>query len=147
MTRNYEKYIVTQPEFVKELPYHDLTKISGFTFPDEVYLNKDILNEARTWLDIMWFWELPDPRVMPDLHSHPFNEIVLLIGSNPRNLRELGGEIEWTMGAGPDAETYKLTSTTLIYVPHGLFHGPMRFIRVDRPICNIAIGLNTNEYV
>ena len=75
-----------------------------------------------------------------------FAEIVLLIGSNPKNLRDLGGEVEWGMGEGQDAERFILTSTTAIYVPNGLVHGPLIFNRVDRPILNIAIGLNTQEY-
>jgi hypothetical protein len=65
-----------------------------------VYLDKDLLKEANQWLDIVWIWELPNPRELPGAHSHPFDEIVLLIGSNPRNLRDLGGEVEWWMGSG-----------------------------------------------
>jgi hypothetical protein len=144
--KKYSKYVITQPKFVTELAYHDLTKISGFTFPDEVYLDKDILKEANQWLDVIWIWDRTIPEEMPGLHSHPFDEIVLLIGSNPKNLRDLGGEVKWGMGAGKDAERYILTSTTLIYVPKGLMHGPLIYQRVDRPILNIAIGLNTGDY-
>jgi len=50
------------------------------------------------------------------------------------------------MGEGEDAETFVLTSTTAIYVPAGLPHGPLVYRRVDRPILNIAIGLNTGGY-
>lgn len=142
----YGKYIITQPKFITELAYHDMTNVSGCTFPDEVFLDKDILKEANQWLDIVWFWEVPNPREMPSAHSHKFDEIVLLIGSNPKNLRDLGGEIEWGMGEGKEAEKFTLTATTLIYVPRGLVHGPMRFIKVQRPILNIAIGLNTPGY-
>jgi hypothetical protein len=142
----YSKYVITQPKFVTELAHHDLTKISGFTFPDEVYLDKDILKEANHWLDITWIWDKTTPQELPGLHSHKFDEIVLLVGSNAKNLRDLGGEVDWGMGAGKDAETYHLTSTTVIYVPQGLMHGPLVFKRVDRPILNIAIGINTNQY-
>jgi len=142
----YSKYIITQPKLITEMAHHDFTKVSGFTFPDEVYLDKDILKEANQWLDITWIWELPNPRELPGAHSHPFDEIVLVIGSNPGNLRDLGGEVEWWMGSGKEAEKFTLTSTTLMYVPRGLTHGPLKFIKVDKPILNIAIGLNTREY-
>jgi hypothetical protein len=59
-----------------------------------VYLDKDLLAEASTWLDIAWVWDETVPRELPGLHSHPFSEIVLLIGSDPKNLRDLGGEVE-----------------------------------------------------
>jgi hypothetical protein len=50
------------------------------------------------------------------------------------------------MGEGKDAETYLITSTTLIFVPKGLVHGPLVFKKVDRPILNIAIGIDTGKY-
>jgi hypothetical protein len=142
----YSKYVITQPKFVTEMAHHDFTKVSGFTFPDEVYLDKDILKEADQWLDIVWVWNKTSPRELPGAHVHPFDEVVLLIGSDPRNLRDLGGEVEWCMGEGKDAEKYILTSTTLIWVPRGLVHAPLIYNRVDRPILNIAIGLQTGVY-
>jgi hypothetical protein len=142
----YGKYVITEPKFVTEMAFHDFTKVSGFTFPDEVYLDKDILKEANHWLDIIWVWERPNPPDLPGAHSHPFDEIVLLIGSNPKNLRDLGGEVEWYMGEGEQREKFILTSTTMIFVPRGVVHAPLRYNRVDRPICNVAIGLNTGDY-
>jgi hypothetical protein len=144
--QRYDKYVVTEPKFVHELDFHDFSVANGFTFPDEVYLDKEILPEAKQWLDIIWVWERPTPEELPGLHSHPFAEIVLLIGSNPKNLRELGGEVEWYMGEAGDQEKFVLTSTAMIYVPARLAHGPLRYNRVDRPICNVAIGLNTGDY-
>lgn len=142
----YGKYIVEEPKFVKDLAFHDFTKVSGFTFPDEVYIDEDLCPEANSWLDIVWIWEQTDPRELPGLHSHPFAELVLLVGSDPKNLRDLGGEVSWSMGEGDDQETFTLTKTTAIYVPANLPHAPLIYNRVDRPILNIAIGLNTGDY-
>lgn len=142
----YGKYVIEEPRFVEDLAFHDFTKVSGFTFPDEVYIDEDLCPEANTWLDIVWVWEQTDPRELPGLHAHPFAELVLLIGSDPRNLRDLGGEVSWGMGEGEDQETFTLTKTTAIYVPPGLPHAPLVYNRVDRPILNIAIGLNTGDY-
>ena len=87
------------------------------------------------------------PAELPGLHSHPFPEIVLLVGSNPRDLRDLGGEVSWGMGEGAGAERFTLNHTTAIYVPAGLSHGPLVYERVDRPMLNIVIGLKTGEYL
>jgi hypothetical protein len=146
-TSPYGKYVITEPKFVNDLAFHDFSKVKGFTFPDEVYLDKDILPEANHWLDIVWIWEPTIPEELPAAHSHPFPEIVLLIGSNPKNLRDLGGEVEWYMGEGDSQEKFILTSTAMIYVPAGLVHAPLKYNRVDRPICNVAIGLNTGTYM
>ena len=143
----YGRYVITRPRLMTELAHHDFTGVSGITFPDEVYLDKEILREAGHWLDIMWIWEIPSPADLLGAHSHPFDEIVLLIGSNPRDTSDLGGEIEWFMGAGEEAERFVIDSTSLIYVPKGLVHAPMNFLRVDRPILNVAMGLNTGDYL
>jgi hypothetical protein len=143
----WAKYIITEPKFVTDLAFHDFKDVSGFTFPDEVYIDKDLIKEANTWLDIIWVWEKTVPEELPGVHSHPFAEIVLLVGSDPRNLRDLGGIVEWGMGAGDDAERFTLTSTTAIYVPPGVPHAPLIYKRVDRPILNIAIGLQSGDYL
>ena len=88
----------------------------------------------------------PNPPDLLGAHSHPFDELVLLIGSNPRDRRDFGGEIEWFMGGGAEAERFVIDRTSLIFVPKGLVHGPMDFLRVDKPILNVAIGLNTGDY-
>ena len=142
----WDKYIVREPKFLTEMAHHDFSDVSGFTFPDEVYLDEDLMSEANTWLDIVWVWDKTVPPELPGLHSHPFSEIVLLIGSDPQNLRDLGGEVSWGMGDGDEAATYTLTSTTAIYVPGGVPHGPLVYNRVDRPILNIAIGLQAGDY-
>jgi hypothetical protein len=68
---------------------------------------------------------------------------VLLIGSNPRDTKDFGGsEIEWFMGEGDEAERFVIDTTTLIFVPKGLVHGPMNFLKID-----VAIGLKTGEYL
>ncbi len=142
----YAKYVITDPKLVTELAHHNFTEISGYTFPDPVYLDRDIMKEADTWLDIVWIWEIPNPPDLLGSHVHPFDEIVLLIGSDHTDMQNLGADIEWFMGAGDDAERFVLDKTCAIYVPKGLPHGPMNFLRVDRPLCNVAIGLNCGAY-
>jgi hypothetical protein len=145
-SNKWDQYIITEPKFVTEMANHAFERTSGFTWPDEVYIDEDLIKEANTWLDIVWIWDKTIPAELPGLHSHPFREIVLLIGSNPKDLRDLGGDVLWGMGSGDEAKTYTLTSTTAIYVPGGVPHGPLVYKRVDRPILNIAIGLETGDY-
>ncbi len=142
----YGRYVVADPKLVRDLAHHDFSCVRGFTYPDPVYLDADLCPESGTWLDIVWVWEKTSPRELPGLHVHPFPEIVLLVGSDPRDLGDLGGLVSWGMGDAADAETFALTRTTAIYVPAGLAHGPLVFERVDRPILTIAIGLGSGRY-
>ena len=142
----YARYIIEDPKLVRDLAHHDFSAVKGFSYPDPVYMDGELCPEAEAWLDIVWVWDRTVPAELPGLHAHPFPEIVLLVGSNPHDLRDLGGEVSWGMGEGDEAETYRLKHTTAIYVPAGLPHAPLVYERVDRPILNIVIGLNTGDY-
>jgi hypothetical protein len=145
--RKYQKYVIDDPKLVTELAHHDFKDVSGITFPDEVFIDRDLAGESNQWLDIMWIWDVPTPPDLLGAHVHPFDEIVLLIGSNARDTKDFGGsEIEWWMGEGDEAERFVIDRTTAIYVPKGLVHGPMKFLRIVAPVLNVAIGLNTGGY-
>ena len=100
---HYDKYIIDDPKLVRDLAHHDFSAVSGFTLPGPVYMDEELCPEAEAWLDIVWVWEKTVPEELPGLHEHPFPEIVLLVGSNPQDLRDLGGEVSWGMGEGDDA--------------------------------------------
>jgi hypothetical protein len=67
-------------------------------------------------------------------HKHSVPEILYFIGGNPMNFKDFGAEAEFTIGEGPEAETYVITTTTWVYVPANLMHCPLNFKRVDKPI-------------
>jgi len=142
----YGRFIIEDPKLVEDLAHHDFSSVSGFTYPDPVYLDGELCPEAGTWLDIVWIRERTTPRELPGLHVHEFPEVVLLVGSNAHDVTDLGGQVAWGMGEGADAESFTLTKTSAIYVPAGLAHGPLVFERIDRPILNIAIGLGVGGY-
>ena len=68
----YGRYVISDPKLVHDLAHHDFSGVSGFTYPDPVYLDADLCPEAGTWLDIVWVWEKTQPRELPGLHAHPF---------------------------------------------------------------------------
>jgi hypothetical protein len=69
-------------------------------------------------------------------HSHDFDEVVTLFGTNPDDPRDLCGEVEFWLGD----ERYTITKSCLIYVPKGTVHCPLIFKRVDRPIFHYIVG-------
>jgi len=70
---------------------------------------------------------------------HDADEVFMLVGTDPNNPDDLGGELELWIGEGKDAEKYTITESTLIFIPKGLVHMPLYFRRVDRPIMMIEI--------
>ena len=55
------------------------------------------------------------------------------MGTDPNNPTELGGEHEFWLGEGDEAEKYLITKTTCLYVPKGEVHNPNTCKRADRP--------------
>ena len=84
--------------------------------------------------------------VDPGLITHPFDEFVLFIGSNTQDLQDFGGEIEFTIGEGDDAEVHIIDTTCAVFFPAGLPHGPIVYKRVDKPHIMIVMGLETDDY-
>jgi hypothetical protein len=82
------------------------------------------------------------------VHRHTCDEAFFCFGSNPDNCESLGGEFEFYLGAGEDAERYRFTKNTCVYVPAGVFHNPQGAIRVDdptHPIIEVVIMLSDNH--
>lgn len=64
-------------------------------------------------------------------HTHKAPEVLVALGTDPENPRELGAEIELCMG--PEMEKHIITNSTLVYIPANFIHCPFRVTRVDRP--------------
>lgn len=69
---------------------------------------------------------------------HPYNELLIFAGTNPEDILDLGAEIFITIGE--DGEEYSVTKPSVIIVPKGVPHGPVRINSVDSAIINIALA-------
>lgn len=75
-------------------------------------------------------------------HAHDTDEIIGFFGNNPEDPYDLGGEIEIWM----QDEKHILTRTSLIFVPAGMKHCPLKLLRVDRPIFHFTTVVS-GQYV
>jgi hypothetical protein len=88
-----------------------------------------------------WFWpslvkeKLEKRSTKP--HSHDYDEIVGMVGTNPDDPNDLCGEIEITI----DGEKHLVTQSCLVFLPAGLEHGPFRELKMERPIFQFEFGL------
>ena len=78
-------------------------------------------------------------------HAHGYDELFLFIGLDPHDTLNLGGEVEFWLGEGDEAEKFVTTKATAIWVPAGVVHNPNYFRRVDRPYLMVVIAL-TGDY-
>ena len=88
------------------------------------------------------YWEpVTQPFVMnPDNHNHPFPQYLCFLGGDPTNLLDLGGEVELTLSEdGVHMEKHVITTASTVYIPSGLYHCPLTFTRVEKPMIFIDL--------
>ena len=77
-------------------------------------------------------------------HTHDYHELLCFIGGDPTNIGEFGAEIEICLGE--EQEKHIITSTTVVSIPPGLVHCPLRVNRLDKPVVFLEISL-TRKFV
>jgi hypothetical protein len=78
-------------------------------------------------------------------HAHDdCDELFLFLGSDPHDTLSLGGEVEFWLGEGEDAQKFIAKTPTAEWVPKGLAHNPHYFTKVkdpNKPIIEMVIAL------
>jgi hypothetical protein len=77
-------------------------------------------------------WITQPLTMIKEPHKHDFDQFLLFMGGNPLDVNDFGAEIEITLGA--EEEKHKIDAPTLVHIPKGLLHGPLKYKRVDKPI-------------
>jgi hypothetical protein len=79
-------------------------------------------------------------------HKHDFSQYLFFFGGDARDLINLGGVVEMSLGEDIDKmEKHVITQATAIYIPAGLYHCPLVFKEVTRPIALTDIYFS-NKY-
>ena len=138
----YGKYFVRKPVFPELAHAAEVSAGKEVTGKSKgaVFMDKNLVASSNSTLMFMWIFEIPHPNPTVVKHSHPYDELLFFVGTNPDDPQDLGGEIEVEMGD----EKHVIDTTTSVFVPKGLEH---TFIckRVSRPQIMIAFYLH-GEY-
>ena len=129
--KKYEKNIITDFK-----PGLDLPEFRGKPGkPTErshlmMWLGDKVI-KGSPYVEAVWLWEgAADPKGGFPAHVHDYDEVLGFIGTDTKNVQDMGGEIEFWI----EDEQYMLTKTCMVYVPKGITHCPIKFIKIDRPI-------------
>jgi hypothetical protein len=80
------------------------------------------------------------PLVMaPKAHKHDFPQVLGFISSDPMNIHNFGAIIELYLGEGAEQEQYMITTNSVIAIPAGLYHCPIKVHRVDVPFVFLEV--------
>lgn len=136
----YGKYIVT--ELKRSIAEAAWTNADVVQEADKgqggrvLFLDNDVVPGAF-YVETAWAFprgEIKDPRSVAEPHSHDYDEVLCMFGTNPDNVYDLGGEVEFWL----EDELHLLTKSCILFIPNGLRHCPLIYRRVDRPIFNFT---------
>ena len=76
------------------------------------------------------------------VHKHKFTELFYFFGSNPLDMNEFDAELEFSFGE--EREKHIITEPSIIAIPPGLYHCPLNFARINKPIYCLEAFLTSN---
>jgi hypothetical protein len=132
---NYEKYLVRRPM------YEVGGNVKGRQAPTMTYMSNKLVPGCNLYIDLSWIYALPEPNPHVFEHSHNYDKIVLHIGADTENFEDLGSEIEYYVGGQPLA----FDTTTALYIPKGIKHGPITWKKFTKPHIEMSIMLGAES--
>ena len=78
-------------------------------------------------------------------HVHPYDKCLIFFGHDTKHLGYLGAEIEIALGKEQEKHTFNVP--TVVTVPRGLPHLPLKVKKVDKPFGFIIYGLGPKHEV
>jgi hypothetical protein len=137
----YSKY------FLHELPEEQRKKGFGRMPSMVAFTDKDII-EGSKYFSVMWMGEEATKGAGHGPHIHQDPELLVAIGTDPNNPKDLGADMEMCMG--PEMESHIVTESTMIWIPANFIHCPFRILKVRRPFifiqCQYAAKLTETSY-
>ena len=133
-TPNWEKNLVRKPRYEV-----NPGEVKGRQNPTMTLMSSELVPGSNVYIEVGWVWDMPEPNPHIHEHSHRENcdEIVFHIGGDPNNPEDLGAEIEFVVGGQP----LVFDTTSALYVPAGVKHGPVTWKSVTRPHLQMAMVL------
>jgi hypothetical protein len=131
----YEKYAVRKPI------YEAAPGIKKRQSPTMTFMSSKQVPEANYYIELGWIYDIPEPNPHIHEHVHDFDEIVLHWGGNPEMPQDLGGVIEFYIAGQP----ITFNTTTGIFIPKGVPHGPLTWKEFRFPHVEMAMMLGTGD--
>ena len=79
-------------------------------------------------------------------HQHEFPQYLHFFSADPYEQRNFDAVIEMTLGEDKvHGEKHVITRPTSLYIPAGLFHGPLNFKVINKPVAFIDVAV-AGEY-
>ena len=98
------------------------------------YLDSEVIPGAF-YVEVVWFWPTDEKDdSSPDPHTHEYDEVIGFFGTDPKDLNDLGAEIEFYI----DGERNLMRESFLAFVPAGILHCPLNILSIKKPVFHFA---------
>ncbi len=108
--------------------------IAGYNW-NSVYGHKGEIGADCT----LCFHYITEPFEEGPPHKHDAHQIMYFVGSNLEDISEFDAEIE--IALGDEGEIQTITTPSVVSIPPGMMHCPLRFKRLGQPVIFIEIVL------
>ncbi|GEM_PF-961115 len=122
----YSKYIIKEPLAFNIFPPYT---------PRLLFDSKNYFPEMNFGIRYTY---INQPIDMEKPHAHDFDQFFCFMGT-PEDMRVFDGEAELYLGE--EGTKHIINTTTVVYVPRGLVHCPIRWTRVGKPMMFVNIIL------
>ncbi len=78
-------------------------------------------------------------------HVHDHDEVVYFIGSDPKDIGDLGATVNFKIGPKGQEEDHIFSEPTAVVIPRGVWHCPMITLKFQKPFLCMAVSL-TSKY-
>jgi hypothetical protein len=133
---NYKKYVVDKPAYEVTPKMEVKGRIPAMTLMSET-----LVPGTKMYVETGWVLGMPDPNPHIGEHTHDYDEIVIHLGTDPKNPEDLGGEIEICIGGDP----FLINKTSGIYIPKGVKHGPLTWKKFEKPHLELTIMIGAGS--
>ena len=134
--KDYNKYFVSQPAYEVTPDF----EVKGRR-PAMTLLSNNLVPNTNMYIETGWVFGMPDPNPHLHEHTHDYDEIVIHLGTDPKNQEELGGEIEFMVGG----QALKINKTSAVFVPKGVKHGPLTWKKYSKPHLELTIMIGAGS--
>ena len=134
-----EKYA----KYYKTKPYRDFSsRYPTLTLPAFNILGRD----WNSNFNMDWFCVTEPFLMITEPHTHDFDQYLVFQNADATKVDKFDAEVWLHLGPKEEQEKLVITKAGYVYIPAGLVHTPLEFVKINKPIVFMDITL-TAKYL
>jgi hypothetical protein len=137
--RKYQKLFLSEPELRHKVPAP-----IAHLFGPCAYIDSESQFGSKANFSMAWRLITKPIFIDREPHAHPFDEFLCFLGGNLKNIFDFDATIELSMGK--EGELHVIDKATIVHIPAGTIHCPLKYVRIGKPILFHPMALTPAFY-